>query len=130
MVLDEPLKPVMKKPEIELSLTQKAPEIAEELQPLASEKINKLPDVQNEIASLDKPEQILIPNKIPKPEINLPQSLESATKSIDAQDIVKDNNKASADKMASSLRPKSRPRYIQEPNFENKSESQVIDGYL
>ena len=47
VVLDEPLEPVMKKPEIETALTQKTPEISKELQPLVSEMLNKLPDVEN-----------------------------------------------------------------------------------
>ena len=36
VVLDEPLEPVMKKPDIEIALTQKKPEISGELQPLVS----------------------------------------------------------------------------------------------
>ena len=87
--------------------------------------VNKLPAVQNEIAKFDKPSKVLTPNKIPNPEINLSQSLESATEPVDAQDIVEDNKKSAAYNMVSSPRPKSRPRYIPEPNFENKSESKV-----
>jgi len=67
VVLDEPLEPVIKKPEIETALTQKNPEISPELQPLVSDMVNKLPDVQNEIAKFDKPSKVLTPNKIPKP---------------------------------------------------------------
>ena len=130
VVLDEPLEPVMKKPEIEIALTQKSPEISGELQPLVSDMVNKLPDVENEIAKFDKPSKVLTPNKIPKPEINLSQSLESATEPVDVQDIVEDNKKSAADNMVSSPRPKSRPRYIPEPNFENKSESQVIESAI
>ena len=130
VVLDEPLKPVMKKPEIEIALTQKTPEISEELQPLASEMVNKLPDFQNKTAKFDKPGKVLTPNKIPQPEINFSQSLESATEPLDEQDIMEDTKRASADNVVSSLRPKSRPRYIPEPNFENKSESKVIDSAI
>ena len=130
VVLDEPLEPVMKKPEIEIALTQKTPEVSEELQPLAPEMVNKLPDVQNKTAKFDKPSKVLTPNKIPQPEINLSQSLESATEPVDVQDIVEDNKKSAADNMVSSPRPKSRPRYIPEPNFENKSESQVIESAI
>jgi hypothetical protein len=130
VVLDEPLEPVIKKPETEIALIQKNPEISEELQPLVSEMVNKSPDVQNEIAKFEKPSKVLTPNKIPKPEINLSQSLESTTKPVDPQEIVEDNKKSSADNMGSSLRPKSRPRYISEPNFENKSESQVIESAI
>mgnify|MGYP003308139989 CR=1 FL=1 len=130
VVLDEPLEPVMKKPEIEIALTQKSPEISGELQPLVSDIVNKLPNIQNEIAQFDKPSKVLTPNKIPKPEINLSQSLESATEPVDAQDIVEDNKKSATDNMVSSPRPKSRPRYIPEPNFENKSESKVIESAI
>ncbi len=130
VVLDEPLEPVMKKPEIEMALTQKSPEISRELQPLVSGMVNKLPDVQNEIAKFDKPSKVSTPNKIPKPEINLTQSLESATKPVDAPDIVEDKKKSAAYNMVSSPRPKSRPRYILEPNFENKSESQVKESAI
>ena len=38
--------------------------------------------------------------------------------------------KTSADNLVSSLRPKSRPRYIQEPNFETKSESNIIESAI
>ena len=127
VVLDEPIEPVMKKPEIEIALTQKNPEISEEPQPLASEMVNKLPDVQNKTAKFDKPGKVLTPNKIPQPEINLSKSLEIAAKPVDEQDIVEENKKALADKVGSSLRPKSRPRYTPEPNFDNKSESKVIE---
>ena len=130
VVLDEPLEPVIKKPEIEIALTQKPSEISEELQPLVSETINKLPDVQNEAAIFDKPSKFLMPNKVPQPEINLSQSLESATEPVYEQDIVEGKKKTSADNLASSLRPKSRPRYIPEPNFENKSESKVIESAI
>ena len=130
VVLDEPIEPVMKKPEIEIALTQKTPEISEELQPLASEMVNKLPDFQNKTAKFDKPGKVLTPNKIPQPEINLSPSLESGTDPVDEQDIVDDSKKASADNVGSSLRPKSRPQYIPEPNFENKSESKVIESAI
>ena len=130
VVLDEPVEPAMKKPEIEIALTQKTPEISGELQPLVSEMVNKLPDVQNEISKFDKPSKVLTPNKISKPEINLSQPLESATQPVDAQDILEDIKKPSADNMASSLRPKSRPQKISEPNFENKSESQAIESAI
>ena len=130
VVLDEPIEPVMKKLDIERALTQKTTEISEELQPLASEMVNKLPDIQNKTAKLDNLGKVLTPNKIPQPEINLSQSLESATEPVDEQDIVEGKKKASADNLDSSLRPKSRPRYIPEPNFENKSESQVIESAI
>ena len=130
VVLDEPKEPVMKKLEIERALTQKTTEISEELQPLASEMVYKLPDIQNKTAKLDNLGKVLTPNKIPQPEINLSQSLESATEPVDEQDIVEGKKKASADNLDSSLRPKSRPRYIPEPNFENKSESKVIESAI
>ena len=130
VVLDEPIEPVMKKLDIERPLTQKTTEISEELQPLASKMVNKLPDIQNKTAKLDNLGKVLTPNKIPQPEINLSQSLESATEPVDEQDIVEGEKKASADNLDSSLRPKSRPRYIPEPNFENKSESQVIESAI
>ena len=130
VVLDEPVEPAMKKPEIEIALTQKTPEISGELQPLVSDMVNKLPDVQNEISKFDRPSKVLTPNKVPKPEINLSQPLESATQPVGAQDILEDIKKPSAENMASSLRPKSRPQKISEPNFENKSESQAIGSAI
>ena len=95
VVLDEPVEPVMKKPEIEIALSQKTPEISEELQPLASKMVNKLPDVQNEKTKFDKPSKVLTPNKISQPEIDLSQSLESATEPVDEQDIMEDHKKLS-----------------------------------
>ena len=130
VVLDEPVEPVMKNLDIERAFTQKTTEISEELQPLASAMVNKLPDIQNKTAKLDNLGKVLTPNKIPQPEINLSQSLESATEPVDEQDIVEGKKKASADNLDSSLRPKSRPRYIPEPNFENKSESQFIESAI
>ena len=130
VVLDEPLEPVIKKPEIEIALTQKPSEITEELQPLVSETINKLPDVENEAAIFDKPRKVLMPTKVPQPEINLSQSLESSTVSIDEPVIVENKKAASDDNLVASLRPKSRPRYIPETNFESKSESKVIEAAI
>ena len=130
VVLDEPLEPVIKKPEIETSLTQKPPEISEEPQPPVSEVVNKVPDVQNETVKFEKPSKVLTPTKIPQPEINLSQSLESTTESFNELDIVENKKKASADNTVSSLRPKSRPRYIPEPNFESKTESKVIESAI
>ena len=77
-----------------------------------------------------KPSKVLTPNKISQPEIDLSQSLESATEPVDEQDIMEEQQKASADNVGSSLRPKSRPSYIPEPNFENKSESKVIESAI
>ena len=130
VVLDEPVEPVIKKPEMEIALKQKTPEISEEVQPLALEIENKLPDIQNKTAKFDKPGKVLKPNKIPQPEINISRSLESASEPLDQQHIVEDTRKGSADNIVSSLRPKSRPRYIPEPNFENKSESKVIESTI
>ena len=127
VVLDEPLEPLIKKPEIEIALTPNPSEISEELKPPVSEIINKLPDVQNETAKFDKPKKVLTPIKIPQPPNKLSESLKNATKSIDDLDIVGEKKKTSADNLVSSLRPKSRPRYIQEPNFETKSESNTIE---
>ena len=130
VVLDEPLEPLIKKPEIEIAPTPKPFEISEELRPPVSEIINKLPDVQNETAKFDKPKKVLTPIKIPQPAINLSESLKNATKSIDDLDIAGEKKKTSADNLVSSLRPKSRPRYIPETNFESKSESKVIEAAI
>jgi hypothetical protein len=89
---------------------------------------NKIPDVQNETTKLNKPSKTSKPNKMTQPEINLSQELEIAKGSVDDLAVVKENIKASTDIIVSSLRPKSRPRYISKPNFEIKSESKVIES--
>ena len=106
VVLDEPIEPEIKKPEMELALKQRPPEISKELKSSVSE----------------------IANKMTQPEINLSQELEIAKGSVDDLAVVKENIKASTDIIVSSLRPKSRPRYISKPNFEIKSESKVIES--
>ena len=130
VVLDEPLEPLIKKQAIEIPPAPKTPEISEKLQPPVSEILNKLPDVQDEPAKFEKPSTVLTPTQIPQPEIKLSESLKSATKSIDEQDAVKEKKKTLADNLVSSLRPKRRPRYIQEPNFEIKSESKIIESAI
>jgi hypothetical protein len=128
VVLDEPLKPEIKKPAIELDLKQSPPEISKELKSPVSEIANKIPDIQNESTKLNKPSKALKPNKMTQPEINLSQELEISKSSVDELAVVKDNIKASTDIIVSSPRPKSRPRYNSKPNFENKSESKVIES--
>ena len=130
VVLDEPLEPVIKKPEIETALTQKPPEISEEPQPPVSEVVIKVPDVQNETVKFEKPSKVLTPTRIPQPEIKLSHLLESTKEPFNELDIVENKKKASADNTVSSLRPKSRPRYIPEPNFESKTESKVIESAI
>jgi hypothetical protein len=128
VVLDEPLEPEIKKPDIELDLKQSPPEISKELKSPVSEIANKIPDIQNESTKLNKPSKALKPNKMTQPEINLSQELEISKSSVDELAVVKDNIKASTDIIVSSPRPKSRPRYNSKPNFENKSESKVIES--
>ena len=128
VVLDEPIEPEIKKPEMELALKQRPPEISKELKSPVSEIGNKIPDVQNETTKLKKPSKTSKPNKMTQPEINLSQELEIAKGSVDDLAVVKENIKASTDIIVSSLRPKSRPRYISKPNFEIKSESKVIES--
>jgi hypothetical protein len=128
VVLDEPIEPEIKKPEMELALKQRPPEISKELKSPVSEIANKIPDVQNESTKLNKPSKTSKPNKMTQPEINLSQELEIAKGSVDDLAVVKENIKASTDIIVSSLRPKSRPRYISKPNFEIKSESKVIES--
>ena len=130
VVLDEPLEPLIEKPEIEIPPSPKTPEVSEKLQPPVSEILNKLPDVQDEPAKFEKPSTVLTSTKIPQPETKLSESLKSATKSIDEQDTVEEKKKISGDNLISSLRPKRRPRYIQEPNFETKSESKIIESAI
>jgi hypothetical protein len=128
VVLDEPLEPTIKKPEIEMAVTQRAPKIYEKLKPPISEMVDKLPDIQNETAKFSKPNKVLTPNNLPQPEFNLSKALEDATETVDELDPVEDTIKASTSNIVTSLRPKSRPRYISEPNFESKSESKVIES--
>ena len=128
VVLDEPLEPEIKKPDIELDLKQSPPEISKELKSPVSEIANKIPDIQNESTKLNKPSKALKPNKMTQPEINPSQELEISKSSVDELAVVKDNTKASTDIIVSSPRPKSRPRYNSKPNFENKSESKVIES--
>ena len=130
VVLDEPLEPVIKQPQIEIANTQKPHEISEYLQPPVSEKLDSLPNVNNEANKLNKRSTVLTPTNTPQPEINFSQSLESTVKTVDELDIAGDKKKASADNLELSLKPKSRPRYNPETNFEDKSEKQVIEANI
>ena len=128
VVLDEPLEPAIKKPQFEIVQTQKPAEISEEPELQDSEKVDSLPNIKNEIDQYDKSSRVLTPNNITQPEIDLAQSLESVTETVDELDILKDKIKAQADNVELSPRPKSRPLYISEPNFENKSEGELKEA--
>jgi hypothetical protein len=128
VVLDEPLEPEIKKPDLEPALKQRAPDISNELKLPDLEKVNKLPDVKNVKTKLKKPSKALKPNSMPQPEINLSQELKIAKGSVEELAVVKDNIDASTDIIISSPRPKSRPRQITKPNFESKSESEIIES--
>jgi hypothetical protein len=128
VVLDEPLEPEIKKPDIELALKQRPPEISKELKSPVSEIANKLPDVQNKTTKLNKPSKALKPNTMPQPEINLSQELEIAKSAVEELAVAKDNIDASTDIITLSPRPKSRPQQITKPNFENKSENELINS--
>ncbi len=128
LVLDEPLEPAIKKPQIEIVQTQKPAQILEEMQPHDSKKVDSLPNIKNETDKYNKRSTVLTPTNIPQPEIDLAQSLESVTEIVDDLDIFKDKIKAQADNVELSPRPKSRPRYFSEPNFENKSEGELKEA--
>ncbi|NCW05966.1 MAG: hypothetical protein EBW35_01930 [Rhodobacterales bacterium] len=94
VILDEPLEPVIKKPDVEIALT---------------EKVGK-------------------PAPITQPEVEVSQTLENITKSVDKLSVTEKKENSISDSLVSSLKPKSRPPRVSKPNFENKSESKVIEA--
>ena len=128
VILDEPLEPVIKKPDVEIALTERPPEIADEIKRPVSDTVNNLSDLQTEIAEINKPSKVGKPAPITQPEVEVSQTLENTTKSVDKLSVTEKKENSISDTLVSSLKPKSRPPRVSKPNFENKSESKVIES--
>ena len=128
VILDEPLEPVIKKPDVEIALAESTPEIADEIKRPVSDTVNNLSDLQTETAEINKPSKVRKPTPIPQPEVEVSQMLENTTKSADKLNVTEKKENFISDTLVSSLKPKSRPPRVFKPNFENKSESKVIEA--
>ena len=128
VILDEPLEPVIKKPDVEIALTESTPEIADEIKRPVSDTVNNLSNLQTEIAEINKPSKVGKPAPITQPEVEVSQTLENTTKSVDKLSVTEKKENSISDTLVSSLKPKSRPPRVSKPNFENKSESKVIES--
>ena len=128
VILDEPLEPVIKKPDVEIALTESTPEIADEIKRPESDTVNNLSDLQTETAEINKPSKVVKPAPITQPEVEVSQTLENTTKSVDKLSVTEKKENSISDTLVSSLKPKSRPPRVSKPNFENKSESKVIES--
>jgi hypothetical protein len=128
VILDEPLEPVIKKPDVEIALTESTPEIADEIKRPVSDTVNNLSDLQTETAEINKPSKVGKPAPITQPEVEVSQTLENTTKSVDKLSVTEKKENSISDTLVSSLKPKSRPPRVSKPNFENKSESKVIES--
>ena len=128
VILDEPLEPVIKKPDVETALTERTPEIADEIKRPVSDTVNNLSDLQTETAEINKPSKVGKPAPITQPEVEVSQTLENTTKSVDKLSVTEKKENSISDTLVSSLKPKSRPPRVSKPNFENKSESKVIES--
>ena len=128
VILDEPLEPVIKKPDVEFALTERTPEIADEIKRPVSDTVNNLSDLQTETAEINKPSKVGKPAPITQPEVEVSQTLENTTKSVDKLSVTEKKENSISDTLVSSLKPKSRPPRVSKPNFENKSESKVIES--
>ena len=128
VILDEPLEPVIKKPDVEIALTKSTPEIADEIKRPESDTVNNLSDLQTETAEINKPSKVGKPAPITQPEVEVSQTLENTTKSVDKLSVTEKKENSISDTLVSSLKPKSRPPRVSKPNFENKSESKVIES--
>ena len=128
VILDEPLEPVIKKPDVEITLTESTPEIADEIKRPVSDTVNNLSDLQTETAEINKPSKVVKPAPITQPEVEVSQTLENTTKSVDKLSVTEKKENSISDTLVSSLKPKSRPPRVSKPNFENKSESKVIES--
>jgi len=126
VVLDEPLAPVIKQPDLEISLTERPPELSDEINPPVSQTVNTLPDIESETAKITKPSKVQKPVQIPQPETDASQNFENINTVSDGPNILKDKDMAEPNILVSSLRPKTRPR----SNFENKSESEMIEAAI
>lgn len=128
VILDEPLEPVIKKPDVEITLSESTPEIADEIKRPVSDTVNNLSDLQTETAEINKPSKVGKPAPITQPEVEVSQTLENTTKSVDKLSVTEKKENSISDTLVSSLKPKSRPPRVSKPNFENKSESKVIES--
>lgn len=126
VVLDEPLAPVIKQPDLEIALTERPPELSDEINPPVSQTVNTLPDIESETAKITKPSKVQKPVQIPQPETDASQNFENINTVSDGPNILKDKDMAEPNILVSSLRPKTRPR----SNFENKSESEMIEAAI
>ena len=128
VILDEPLEPVIKKPDVEIALIERTPDIADEIKRPVSDTVNNLSDLQTETAEINKPSKVEKPAPITQPEVEVSQTLENTTKSVDKLSVTEKKENSISDTLVSSLKPKSRPPRVSKPNFENKSESKVIES--
>ena len=126
VVLDEPLAPVIKQPDLEIALTERPPELSDEINPPVSKTVNTLPDIESETAKITKPSKVQKPVQIPQPETDASQNFENINTVSDGPNILKDKETADPNILVSSLRPKTRPR----SNFENKSENEMIEAAI
>ena len=126
VVLDKPLAPVIKQPDLEIALTERPPELSDEINPPVSQTVNTLPDIESETAKITKPSKVQKPVQIPQPETDASQNFENINTVSDGPNILKDKDMAEPNILVSSLRPKTRPR----SNFENKSESEMIEAAI
>ena len=126
VVLDEPLAPVIKQPDLEIGLTERPLELSDEINPPVSQTVNTLPDIESETAKITKPSKVQKPVQIPQPETDASQNFENINTVSDGPNILKDKDMAEPNILVSSLRPKTRPR----SNFENKSENEMIESAI
>ena len=126
VVLDEPLAPVIKQPDLEIALTERPPELSDEINPPVSQTVNTLPDIESETSKITKPSKVQKPVQIPQPETDASQNFENINTVSDGPNILKDKDTAEPNILVSSLRPKTRPR----SNFENKSENEMIEAAI
>ena len=126
VVLDEPLAPLIQQSDLETVLTKRPPELSDEINPPVSQTVNTLPDIESETAKITKPSKVQKPVQIPQPETDASQNFENINTVSDGPNISKDKDMAEPNILVSSLRPKTRPR----SNFENKSESEMIEAAI
>ena len=126
VVLDEPLAPVIQQSDLEIALTERPPELSDEINPPVSQTVNTLPDIESETAKITKPSKVQKPVQIPQPETDASQNFENINTVSDGPNILKDKDTAEPNILVSSLRPKTRPR----SNFENKSENEMIEAAI
>ena len=126
VVLDEPSVPVIKQSDLEIALTERPPELSDEINPPVSQKVSTLPDIESETAKITKPSKVQKPVQIPQPETDANQNFENINTVSDGPNILKDKDTAEPNILVSSLRPKTRPR----SNFENKSENEIIEAAI